>query len=172
MISFSCKEATTTEEVETEIEETTTRMYDISPNEEANIALVNEFIDAILNSRFDEAKSMVTSDYMEKGPSAKDSMNVDQMIARWTAVNSERSNQDAGVLIATSLVVNEGDLAGDWVNIWGDYTATLNGSDYKYDVPWHRVVRIIDGKISYAHAWFDNLAPAMDIGSVVPAPAK
>ena len=106
MSFWSCKEKeeVTPEEVEK------ARLYDISPNEEANMALVNSFIDAIITNKPEALKGLLTDDYMFRGPSAKDSVNVDQLAANWAVVDSLRSNQDPGIIVMTSLVANEGDL--------------------------------------------------------------
>lgn len=164
---WSCKEKEVTPEV---VEKA--RLYDISPNEEANMALVNSFIDAIITNKPEALKGLVTDDYMFLGPSAKDSVNVDQLAANWAVVDSLRSNQDPGIIVMTSLVANEGDLKGDWVHVWGNYTANVKGSDFSYNVPWHQVHQVVDGKIARTRTWYDRLDSALDMGTVVPAPAK
>ncbi|MBW2937668.1 nuclear transport factor 2 family protein [Aureisphaera sp. CAU 1614] len=165
---WSCKEK---EEVTPEVVEKA-RLYDISPNEEANIALVGNFIDALITNKSDALRSMVTAEYMMRGPSAKDSVNIDQLVSYWAVNDSLRSNQDAGIIIMTSLVANEGDLKGDWVHVWGTYTANLKGSDFSYNIPWHQVYQIDNGKITRTRTWYDRLDSALDMGTVVPAPAK
>ncbi|MBV1923489.1 MAG: nuclear transport factor 2 family protein [Flavobacteriaceae bacterium] len=167
LTTFSCKDAETKEEAPA-VEEKA-RAYDISSNEDANIKLVSEFIDALITNKQDKVRSLVTDDFMDYGPSQKDSMNIDQLTYAWTAIDSLRSNQDAGVFVATALVVNEGDLAGEWVNVWGTYTAKENSSGYEYSAPWHRVFKVNDDKISFSRAWFDNLAISLDLGTVVKA---
>lgn len=34
-------------------------------------------------------------------------------------------------------VVNEGDLKGDWVYVWGIYIVNVKGSDFFYNVFWY-----------------------------------
>lgn len=170
LATFSCKEAETKEEAP--LAEEKVRPYDISANEDANIKLVSEFIDALITNKQDKIRSLVTDDFMDYGPSQKDSMNIDQLTYAWTAIDSTRSNQDAGVFVVTALVVNEGDLAGEWVNVWGTYTAKEKNSGYEYDAPWHRVFKINNDKISFSRAWFDNLAISLDLGRVIPAPKE
>ena len=165
---ISCDEKVTTAEV---VEEVTQPPYEPSPNEEANIKLVTDFIAALFANDAELAKSMVSSDFMDRGPSAKDSTNIDQMTARWATNAVERSNQDPGIFAANSLQVNEGDFAGQWVHMWGDYSADVNGTDYKYDVPWHRVFIITDGKISFSQVWYDSLSTALEFGAVAPVEA-
>jgi hypothetical protein len=163
---FSCNEKATT--TEAAAEKVTAPPYEPSPNEEANIKLVSDFIAALVATDDEKAKSMVSNEFMDNGPGKKDSATIDQMTARWATNLKERSNQDPGIYAANSLQVNEGDFAGQWVHVWGNYTADVNGSDYKYDVPWHRVFIITDGKISFSQVWYDSLSTALDLGAVVP----
>ena len=173
LTAFSCNEkATTAEEVVAEVVvEVIAPPYEPSPNEEANIKLVTDFIAALFANDAELAKSMVSSDFMDRGPSAKDSTNIDQMTARWATNAVERSNQDPGIFAANSLQVNEGDFAGQWVHMWGDYSADVNGTEFKYDVPWHRVFIITDGKISFSQVWYDSLSTALEFGAVAPVDA-
>ena len=174
LITYSCKDMDAKSDAgdTSQTEEAEVAPYEVSPNEEANMKLVTEFIDALLSNDMVKAKSMVSDDFMDRGPSAKDSANIDQVTARWAATDSLRSNQDSGIFAANSLQVNDGPYTGDWVSVWGNYTADLNGSDYKYDVPWHRVFQIADGKIVFTHVWYDSLAIALDLGTVAPVPAE
>jgi len=164
---WSCKE----KEV-TEAPEVAPRLYDISPNEEANMQLATNFIDAIISNKQDQIRSMVAADFMFYGPASKDSVNIDQLVVNWAVADSLRSNQNPGVLAMTSLRVNEGRFMGDWVHVWGNYSANVNNSDFVYDVPWHHAYFIENGKISLGRTWFDRLQSSMDLGVVVPAPSN
>jgi hypothetical protein len=117
----------------------------------------------------EKIRSMVNEDFISYGPSANDSATIDQVITSWTTVNEARSNQDAGVGASNSIMVHEGNLAGDWANVWGEYTATDNATGYKFRVPWHAWYRIENGKISATGAYFDNLAPSLATGAAVAA---
>lgn len=170
LFAWSCKEQeanTETPEVEEE-----QRLYDISANEEANIQLVSGFIDALIANKGNGIKDMVSDDYIFKGPAANDSLSVDELAANWAAVDSLRSNQNAGILAMTSLVANEGDIKGDWVHVWGNYTADVNDSDFSFNVPWHQAYKVENGKITYTRTWYDRLSSALEMGTVISAPKE
>jgi hypothetical protein len=142
--------------------------YEVSPNSEANLKIVNEFREALMTNDSEKAKSLVADGFMSYGPSRKDSLNIEGVINYMDQRSKNRSNVDAGIIAATALRVNEGDLAGEWVHLWGNYTATVNDSGYVIDVPWHSGYLIKDNKIIFTRAWYDNLSPSLDSGLVVP----
>jgi len=164
ILIVSCK--TNTEEAETGYEETVdkSRMYDISSNEDAHIEMAVNYINAIMANDTALARTYVSDSYWDFGPGAKDSVAIDDFLPGVIARSANRTDQDAGVFIYNSLVVNEGELAGEWVSVWGNYSA--KEGDYTYNVPWHRVFRFEEGKIVLSRVWYDRLSPSMDMGAV------
>jgi hypothetical protein len=140
--------------------------YEVSPNGEANLKVVNDYMQALLTNDQEKAKSLVGESFMSFGPSNKDSLNIEGVTSHWATLAESRSNQDLGIAAATSLRVNEGNLAGEWVHLWGDYSATLNDSDYVFDLAWHAAFAIKDNKIIYGRTWYNSLPIALDLGSV------
>lgn len=158
---FSCKPKEE-EAAVMETPEESARLYDISANEEANIQMAIDFVNASVSGDGDKARTIASSEYWDYGPGGKDSLNLDDFLAAWAETAAARTEQDPGIMMTTSLMVNEGDLAGDWVNMWGNYSAKQG--DYTFSVPWHRVFFIVDGKIVMSRAWYDRLASGMEMG--------
>jgi len=158
---FSCKQK---EEVEaaSEAQAESSRLYDISANEEANIQMATDFVNASVGGDADKVRTIAHSDYWDYGPGAKDSISLDDFLSAWAETSAARTDQDPGIVAATALTVNEGNLAGDWVNMWGTYTAKQG--DYTFDVPWHRVFLIEEGKIIMSRAWYDRLSSGLEMG--------
>jgi hypothetical protein len=115
------------------------------------------------------AQGLVNANFMSYGPSVEDSATIEQVVAQWVTNAATRTEQEVGLFVSTGLTVTDGSLTGDWVNMWGTYTANDNKSGLDVTVPWHSVSKIENGKISLVRAWFDNLAPSLAIGAVVPA---
>ena len=162
IMAFSCKQEAATIEAEDSNDSATSRLYDISPNEEANIEMATAFVNASVSGDTAAARQVAHSEYWDYGPGSKDSLNLDDFLARWVATAAGRTDQDPGIMAATSLVVNEGDLEGDWVNLWGTYTAKQG--DYSFEVPWHRVFLINEGKIVMSRSWYDRLSSGLEMG--------
>ena len=163
LLAFSCKQQDAAmAETDAEVEANTSRLYDISANEEANIQLATNFVNASVSGDTAAARNLAHAEYWDYGPGGKDSLSLDDFLARWVTTAAGRTDQDPGIVAATSLVVNEGNLAGDWVNMWGTYTAKQG--DYSFEVPWHRVFLINEGKIVMSRSWYDRLASGLEMG--------
>jgi hypothetical protein len=160
---YSCQPKTAAAETPKEL-----APYEVSPNEKANLKIANDYLQALLTNDQEKAKSLVGEGFMSFGPTNKDSLNIEGVTAYWGKIAENRSNQDLGISAATSLRANEGNLAGEWVHLWGDYSANLNDSDYVFDLAWHGVFMLKDNKIIYGRTWYDSLSIALDLGSVVP----
>ncbi len=145
------------------------RIYHISENDSANIAMVKGYLASLVNGDGGEAAKLVTDNFMAYGPAASDSATFAQVKTQWANNGTTRTKQDAGIFVSTGLTVTEGPLIGDWVNVWGTYVANDNKTGKDVKVPWHSVFKIDNGKIRQSNIWFDNLAPAMAMGTVVPA---
>lgn len=146
--------------------------YEKSPDAEANLKIVNEYMDALLTNDQEKLKSFVGEGFMGYGPSRKDSSNIEEIASVWAGISKLRSNQDLGISGMTALRVNEGQYVGEWVQLWGNYTATLNDGGYAYDVPWHSNFFIKDNKIVWTRTWYDSLETALDLGAVTSVEVK
>jgi hypothetical protein len=146
--------------------------YEVSPDAEANLKIVHEYMDALLTNDQEKLNSLVGEGFMSYGPARKDSSNIEEIASVWAGIAKLRSNQDLGVSAMTALRVNEGLFVGDWVHLWGNYTATLNDGDYTFDVPWHSAYFIKDNKIVLTRTWYDSLAIALDLGAVTSVEVK
>ena len=160
ILVFSCKPK---EEAEIAAEAPAeSRLYDISVNEEANMQLAIDFVNATVSGDTAAARELAHSEYWDYGPGAKDSLSLDDFLSAWATTAAGRTDQDPGIMATTGLVVNEGDLEGDWVNMWGNYSAKQG--DYSFYVPWHRVFLISEGKIVMSRSWYDRLASGLEMG--------
>ncbi|MEM6320324.1 MAG: hypothetical protein AAF960_21830 [Bacteroidota bacterium] len=91
------------------------RPYDISENEAANMQLVEEYIAATMNLNEAKIRILLSEDYMDYGPAATDSLDLDGTIAFFREFDRLYMNQKAGIAYMTALRVNEGNLRGEWV---------------------------------------------------------
>jgi hypothetical protein len=164
---YSC--APTSSGDETTEKTTNSKNYHVSENDSANIAIAVGYITSLVNGDGSVAQNSVTAGYMSRGPAMGDSATIEQVVASWATNASQRTNQDAGIQAQSGLTVTEGPLAGDWVHLWGIYTATDTESGKALSVPWHGAYKIQDGKISWSRSFYDNLAPYMELGRVMPA---
>ncbi|SDR89931.1 hypothetical protein [Gramella sp. MAR_2010_147] len=59
-----------------------------------------------------------------------------------------------------------------WVNFWGDWQATLSGSNEEVTIPIHLTAQFIDGKIVREHAYWDNAIMMMAMQQIDTNSAK
>lgn len=145
------------------------RIYHVSENDSVNIVMAKAYLASLLNGDGVEAEKMVAANFMAYGPAASDSAAFSQVKTQWATNGTSRTKQDAGIFASSCLTVTEGPLVGDWVSLWGTYVANDNKTGKDIKVPWHSVFKIDGGKIKQTNIWFDNLAPALAMGTVVPA---
>ena len=61
-----------------------------------------------------------------------------------------------------------GDLKGNWVSLWGDYSFTQNGKDLKF--PFQYTARVTKGKIDIDRIYYDRLYILQTLGYKVTPP--
>jgi len=132
---------------------------DISPNSEADIAVVQSYIDALLKADSVTLRSVTTSDFqasLVKNPI--DSSGIDEVISSWAANLKTRSNQTNETVAVMSVRVNEGPYQGDWVQYWGNYSASMNETGVDIIVPYFINTRMKNGKMDRSFSYYDRLA--------------
>jgi len=132
---------------------------DISPNSETDIAVVQSYIDALLTADSVTLRSVTTSNFqalLVKNPI--DSSGIDEVISLWASNLKTRSKQANETVAASSLRVNEGPYQGDWVQYWGNYSATINETGVEIIVPYFVNSRMKNGKMDRSFSYYDRLA--------------
>ncbi len=127
-----------------------------------------DYTKSLVNGEGSEDAKLVSKDFYSFGPASGDSANIDLVLTNRSNTAKTRTNQSSGIFASASLTVTEGPLAGDWVMLWGNYKAVNIATSKTMKVPWTSPSRIDNGKISRSTIWFDNLAPAMAMGTVAP----
>lgn len=140
-----------------------------NPNAEADIQVVSDFLNALTDAHLDKAKSLLADNYLGYGPAPTDSSTVEQTMSAWQQNYTTQSNRKISFVTETFRVLS-GDLKGDWVSVWGDYTFTENGKTVKF--PLQYTARVTGGKIDTDRAYYDRLYIIQQLGYTVTPPAK
>ena len=107
----------------------TSRYKDVvvdNPTAEADMKVVGDFVNALVSGDQDKAKSLAAPTYIGRGPSRLDSANIEKAMANWTENYKTQSNCKVTFVTKTFKVLS-GNLKGNWVSMWGDYTFTQAG---------------------------------------------
>lgn len=140
-----------------------------NPNAEADIKVVSDYSNALVNNKMDEAANQLSEKYMGYGPAANDSINKKDEIEGWKKAHLVRANEKVSFVSETFRVL-QGDLKGNWVSQWGTYKFTQEGKDI--ELPYQITARVTDGKIDTSRIYFDNLAVLVALGYTITPPAK
>lgn len=140
-----------------------------NPEAESDIKVVNDYVNALINNELAKAEKLLAEKYIGLGPSANDSITKQETINSWKESHKVRSNQKVSFVSQTFRVL-QGDLKGDWVSQWGNYSFTQNGKNVK--LPYQFTALISNGKIDRSSIYFDNLAVLLALGFEVTPPKE
>ncbi len=140
-----------------------------NPEAEADIKIVSDYVNALVNNEMAKAEKLLAEKYIGYGPAVNDSINKQENINSWNQNHKVRTNQKVGFVTQTFRVL-QGNLQGDWVSQWGNYTFTQNGKEVK--LPYQFTARVSNGKIDRSTIYFDNLSVLLQLGYTVTPPKQ
>jgi ketosteroid isomerase-like protein len=140
-----------------------------NPDAEADIKLVTDYINNLVNGDVDKATSMLGANYKGYGPGPDDSTNVQQTADTWKKSNEDQKDRKVS-FVAETFNVKSGDLSGHWVSTWGNYHFTQNGKDVSF--PYQYTAHVVNGKIDQDRIYYDQLYILKTLGYTVTPPAK
>jgi ketosteroid isomerase-like protein len=137
-------------------------------NAEADMKVVSDFVNALTSGDLVKAKSLLADDYKGYGPAPTDTSTVEKTIINWQENYKTQSDRKIGFVTQTFRVL-QGDLKGDWVSLWGDYTFTENGKTITF--PLQYTARVTNGKIDTDRVYYDRLYILQSLGYTLTPPA-
>ncbi len=138
-----------------------------NPTAEVDMKVVSDFVNSLVSGDLDKAKSLLDPNYIGRGPSKLDSANVEMTITGWQANNKRTSDRKIAFVTQTFKVLS-GNLKGNWVSLWGDYTFTQDGKTISF--PLQYTALVADGKIMGDQIYYDNLYVVTQLGYTITPP--
>ncbi|GAB2569157.1 hypothetical protein [Spirosoma areae] len=138
-----------------------------NPTAEADMNVVGGFVNALVSGDVDKAKSLVSATYMGHGPAATDSSTTEQTITRWQQTYKTQMNRKVSFVTQTFRVA-AGNLKGNWVSLWGDYTFTEAGKAISF--PFQYTARVADGTIMSDRIYYDRSSILTQLGFTITPP--
>ena len=140
---------------------------------EQNKALVQKYVDAVVKGDTSSLESFLADNFMNHGPARSDSSNRQKQVdfykklwkESWASVNF-----DQAAIHAFTLAPGEKS-AGDWVGVWGTFTAKYKNATPSATVNWHGVYRVKESKIDLGFEFFNVLDMLVQQGYKVTPPA-
>lgn len=137
-----------------------------NPNAEADKKVVADYYNALTAGDTAKVKSLMDKKFMLYGPSAVDSSDAQREIMHWTENYKTQINRRVG-FVTQSFKVPSGELAGNWVCVWGKYNCTIH--DIDISIPFQSTCKVENGKISKIHIYYDNLNVRNQLSHAVPS---
>ncbi len=138
----------------------------ISLHNEKNVAIGWDFVYGIVEGKIDKVSQVFAPDFMSYGPGADDVENTEQYFAIWKERYVGQSQRKIDPISGISLEVMSGNLKGEWVMLWFDYTANFDGQNKTIKVPTQLTFKLDNGKISELHEYFDTGSILRKLGQV------
>lgn len=140
------------------------------PNADQNVEVLNSYMDALIAGNMTAARSYLAPGYVEYGPSASDSLTLNQVLESWGMVNNQRTEQALVGRRTLSVRVKSGADAGDWVMGWGTYHWKERSDGTELDLLYQVTAKIADGKLQMAMLLYDRAGVRDKMGYVTIPP--
>lgn len=140
-----------------------------NPDAETDIKVVSDFVNSVVSGDLDKAKTLLSANYKGHGPAPTDSVTSEQTINGWKENYKMQSNRKVG-FVAETFRVASGNLQGDWVAVWGDYSFTQGAK--KVSFPFQYTAHVTEGKIDSDRIYYDRLHLLQTLGYKLTPPKK
>ena len=126
-------------------------------------------MNALVNANLEKAGSLLADEYIGYGPASTDSTTRKMVLNTWKRNYMNQVNRKVG-FVNNSFTVLQGNLKGDWVSTWGNYSCTI--SDKNIKVPFQYTARIAEGKIVTDRIYYDMSNVLQTLGYKFSGPFK
>jgi hypothetical protein len=140
-----------------------------NPTAEADMKVIGDYVNALVAGETDKAKGMLAPGYIGHGPARLDSANAEQTITRWQANYKTQLNRKVGFITQTFKVLS-GNLKGNWVSMWGDYTFTDAATSKTVTFPFQYTASVANGKVTGDRIYYDVMSILTQVGYKVTPP--
>lgn len=143
----------------------------VPPEADANMALVEGFLNACIKADVPAMRAALAPDYHEMlQVTPEDTSDVEKTIADWIRIDSTRTDQQLTTDAIEAIRYASGKWEGDWVHFWGSYSATHKATGKPFKVPFFFDTQLKDGKLLRAYVYYDQLSVYHQLGIAPPAP--
>ncbi len=134
----------------------------LTGNADKNVQLLNNYLDALLAGNLPVARSYLAAEFKEYGPSASDSLTLDQVMKNWETANRQRTEESITDRQSLSIKAKSGPAKGEWVMGWGTYHWKENGK--MIHLPFQITARVDKDKIQQAFMYYDRASVQNKLG--------
>ena len=144
-----------------------------SKNSEKNIALIEEYVEAVETMDFDAMESYLADDYLGIGPSYGDSIRKDQAIQNWKYnVENLYEKIDYEMSRNVAVTLTTGDNQGEWVSNWAQLHIVYKDNRGAITIWANSTYQIENGKIIKSFTFYNEADAMRQLGYVFIDPTE
>lgn len=149
-------------------------VFSIPAEADANIAVVENHLNALITANETEIRASVGEGFYANNTwLPADSSDLEGVVAEWLQNDSTRTDQRIKKVSAQSIQIAEGNAyPGQWVQYWGDYSATDKATGKPYTVVFMLDAQVKDGKLVKSYLHYDRLSVFHQLGIDPPSIKK
>lgn len=140
-----------------------------NPNGDADMKVVRDFLNAIAEGDLEKVSIFLADEYKGSGPSPADSTTKEKTISTWKENYNTQKNRKIS-FVNTTFRVLRGNLHGDYVSAWGNYSCAINDKNISF--PFQFTAKISNGKIERSAIYYDNWYILKTLGYTLTPPEK
>lgn len=137
-----------------------------------NIALVKDLFEAVENENIEAVKGFYSDTVGVLGPNFNEWIGFEEMVKSMTSWFEEADSIKLNIFAIMAQTVEEGDLAGDWVLLWSDFSYYDVKAEKKINLMYHATEKIQDGKIVIEGNYWNQWDMFKQLGAELKWPEK
>ena len=137
-----------------------------------NVALVKDMFKAMENEDIEAVKGFYSDSVGITGPVFGEWIGMEQMVKDLTSFFEEADSIKCNIFAILPWTIEEGDLAGDWVLQWADFSWYEVKAQKKIMIMYHSAERIQDGKIIVEGNYWNQWDTFKQLGAELKWPEK
>ncbi|GHB63166.1 DUF4440 domain-containing protein [Persicitalea jodogahamensis] len=142
----------------------------LSKNADENVAVLNNYLDALVSGDLNRARSLLAADYQENGPGYEKPMNSEQAINSWQSSLNQRTDHRISDRRTLAYQEKSGLNEGDWVMGWGTYHWKEKAGGTMIELPYQITARVSNGTLKEARYYYDRATVRDKMGYVAIPP--
>jgi ketosteroid isomerase-like protein len=126
-------------------------------NEEKNIQVVRDYLEAVNNKDYDKMDELLSDDYLGLGPSIGDSTDKQNAIDSWEwNVENLYEKIEFKRSFMLHAVADEDQIAGEWVSNWANVVITYQDGRGPVEIFLNAIYKIENGKIARSRTFYNE----------------
>lgn len=141
----------------------------VPPEADANRAVVEAFLNACIMADTVAMRAAMAPGYHELLQTVpEDTSDADKTISDWVRIDSSRTDQKLTVDAIEAIRYASGKWEGDWVHVWGTYSALHKATGKTFKLPFFFDSQLKDGKLLRSYMYYDELSVYKQLGVAPP----